>query len=121
MKYIQRKNLNFSTFKSDQMRFWQQNWKKNSANCEPKIDVLSELLGRIIKVPIFWKRPVWRNRKIPYFLDKACLVKTRKSLFLSKKKSPYFKQTSVLSIQIFNLTICVEESINPARNYENGP
>ena len=88
MKYIQRKNLNFSTFKSDQMRFLATELEKKSANCEPKIDVLSELLGRIIKVPIFWKRLVWRNRKIPYFLDKACLVKTRKSLFLSKKRVP---------------------------------
>ena len=50
---------------------------------------------QIRKVLIFWTRRVWRNRISPYFLDKACLAKTRKSLFLSKKKSPYFKQTSV--------------------------
>ena len=95
MKYIQRKNLNFSTFKSDQMRFlatelekfgqfWTKNWR---------------FIGRIA-------RP---NHKSPYFLEKACLAKSLNSLFFGQslfgenakvpifkqKKSPYFKQTSV--------------------------
>ena len=38
-------------------------------------------------------------------MDKACLVKTRKSLFLSEKMSPYFKRTSVLS-KLFSPTYC---------------
>ena len=59
---------------------------------------------QIRKVLIFWTRRVWHNRISPYFLDKTCLAKTRKSLFLSKKKSPYFKQTSGICMTLLKLS-----------------
>ena len=58
---------------------------KNSANCEPKIDVLSAQHAR-------------PNHKSPYFLEKACLAKSLNSLFFGQSlfgenaKFPIFKQ-----------------------------
>ena len=84
MKYIQRKNLNFSTFKSDQMRFL-------ATELEKKFGQLWTKNWRFIRTA----RP---NHKSPYFLEKACLAKSLNSLFFGQSlfgenaKVPIFKQ-----------------------------